>query len=138
MLSLRRCPLTLPAQWHQWLRYTRRDPPSLEEQQADVIRQAQMKQLARVADAKWASKPSFLDKPRPQPGPATLPRDPAGYVPQTEPEEKKEGVHNAVEGGSKPKRRTEEDKPWKTAQRGGPSEGWQPESWTPTSGPARR
>ena len=103
----------------------------MEEQQADVIRQAQMKQLARVADERWASKPSFLDKPRPQPGPATIPKDSAGYVPQTEPDEN-EGVRSAIEGEVElPKRTKKSDKPWNEPQRGGPGEGWQPESWTP-------
>ncbi len=100
-----------------------------------------MKQLARLADERWASKPSFLDKPKEQPAPATLPRDPAGYVGQMEPDEK-EGVRNAVgsaedieraAGAQKPER-----DPWEQAKRRakGPSEGWQPQEWAP--GPARR
>jgi NADH dehydrogenase [ubiquinone] 1 alpha subcomplex assembly factor 2 len=54
------------AQWMQWLRHTRAEPPSINEQQLDEIRQAQMKQLAAAADARWASKPSFLDAPSKQ------------------------------------------------------------------------
>ncbi len=50
-------------QWHQWLRYTRLEAPSLDEQQRDVQRQANLKHLARLADERWASKPSLLDGP---------------------------------------------------------------------------
>ncbi|KAA6413796.1 MAG: NADH:ubiquinone subunit [Lasallia pustulata] len=68
-------------QWHQWLRHTRATPPSLTEQRLDLTRQQQLKQLARLADERWAAKPSFLDDPRKmaQAGPATLPRDSGGY-----------------------------------------------------------
>ncbi|MCJ1442537.1 MAG: hypothetical protein MMC23_003033 [Stictis urceolatum] len=100
-------------QWHQWLRYTRNEAPTLQEQQQDVQRQKQLKQLAQLADERWNSKASYLDAPQKtaQAGPATRPLDRGGYVAQTEEEEKK---HN----------------PWK-AQRGGPSEGWQPQAWKP-------
>ena len=50
--------------WHQWLRRTRSSPPSIQEQQADVTRQIQLKQRAQLADERWAAKPSVLDKPR--------------------------------------------------------------------------
>lgn len=55
-----------PAQWHQWLRYTRTVPPSISEQQADALRQRELKHLVQAADARWAAKPSLLDKPRPR------------------------------------------------------------------------
>ena len=130
------------AQWHQWLRYTRPEPPSIPEQQYDLQRQSQLKHLARLADERWASKPSFLDSPKAtsQPGPATLPRDPGGYVGQTEPDQN-EGVRNAVgslgevseledpvKEGRKPAKAR--DNPWHLKGRN-PGEGWQPESWTP-------
>ncbi|KAI9699753.1 MAG: hypothetical protein M1836_002788 [Candelina mexicana] len=128
-------------QWHQWLKQVRPDPPSIPEQRADLQRQANMKQLAQRADERWASKPSFLDKPKEQPVPATLPRDPAGYAGQTEPDEK-EGVRNAIGspediGRAAGDQNTEKD-PWEQAKRRarGPSEGWQPQEWTP--GPARK
>lgn len=113
-----------------------------------------MKQLAAQADARWNSVPSFLDAPQQQqPAPAIGVRDPGGYVQQTEPEEK-EGVRSAVggpdevagssegapkdegrfKGGAKEKKR--EENPWQKQQQGGPSEGWQPQSWAP--GPAAR
>ncbi|OWP06012.1 hypothetical protein B2J93_1769 [Marssonina coronariae] len=67
-------------QWHQWLRHTRRDPPSLTEQSQDLVRQRQLKILAAQADARWAAKPSFLDTPeRSQPLPALEVKDPGGY-----------------------------------------------------------
>ncbi|KAL9625105.1 MAG: hypothetical protein Q9160_000834 [Pyrenula sp. 1 TL-2023] len=126
--------IKISPQWHQWLRHTRYEAPSLEEQEADVIRQTNMKQLAQLADERWASKPSFLDKPRPQPAPITKPRDPGGYVGQTEPDDK-EGVRSAVdtpaEGSAKPAK----ENPW-AKNAAGPSEKWQPESWTP--GASRR
>lgn len=89
----------------------------------------QLKQLARLADERWASKPSFLDKPKEQPRPATLPRDPGGWAEQTEPDEK-EGVRNAVGTPAEIQETAKKDNPWKR-QRGGPSEEWQPEAWTP-------
>lgn len=99
----------------------------------------QLKQLARLADERWASKPSYLDKPREQPGPATIPRDPAAYVGQTEPDEK-EGVRSGVESpadqtDTRSGAKADKKNPW-AQERGGPSEGWQPKSWTPDA--ARR
>jgi NADH dehydrogenase [ubiquinone] 1 alpha subcomplex assembly factor 2 len=47
----------------QWLRHTRAEPPSINEQQLDEIRQVQLKQLAAAADARWASKPSAITGP---------------------------------------------------------------------------
>ena len=56
--------VSIPPAWHQWLRHTRAEPPSLEEQRAEVERQRGVKILARLADERWKSKPSFLDKPK--------------------------------------------------------------------------
>jgi NADH dehydrogenase [ubiquinone] 1 alpha subcomplex assembly factor 2 len=47
----------------QWLRYTREEAPTLEEQRLDVLRQQRMKVLAAEADARWAGKESFLVAP---------------------------------------------------------------------------
>jgi NADH dehydrogenase [ubiquinone] 1 alpha subcomplex assembly factor 2 len=123
------------AQWHQWLRYVRQDPPSLEEQQQDLIRQAQIKELARLADERWASKPSFLDKPNtrqtlpptetsePTVNPATESRqDAPASTPSTSTPEP---------AASKPKPLKED--PWAKANPGNPGDTWQPESWTPSS-----
>jgi NADH dehydrogenase [ubiquinone] 1 alpha subcomplex assembly factor 2 len=90
--------VSITPQWHQWLRHTRADPPSLTEQSQDLVRQRNLKILAAEADARWASKPSFLDAPGDtrQRLPATQPKDPGGYAPTTEPSKK--GVRNAVDG----------------------------------------
>ena len=56
--------VNISPQWHQWLRHTRREAPSLAEQSQDLVRQANLKALAAQADARWAAKPSFLDTPR--------------------------------------------------------------------------
>jgi NADH dehydrogenase [ubiquinone] 1 alpha subcomplex assembly factor 2 len=50
--------------WHQWLRHTRRDAPSLTEQSEDIRRLANLKVLAAKADERWESKQGLLDKPR--------------------------------------------------------------------------
>jgi NADH dehydrogenase [ubiquinone] 1 alpha subcomplex assembly factor 2 len=55
--------IKISPQWHQWLRHTRSNPPSLTEQSQDIIRQQNLKVLAAEADARWAAKPSFLDSP---------------------------------------------------------------------------
>lgn len=55
--------IRISPQWHQWLRYTRPDPPSVHEQRVDQSRQAQMKQLAAQADARWEAKPRLTDAP---------------------------------------------------------------------------
>lgn len=106
-----------------------------------------MKQLAAKADERWASVPSFLDSPdKQQPAPAIVVKDPGGYVQQTEPEEK-EGVRSAVgnehevqrssegrptdEGRFKGGAKDKKPNPFSQPQRGGPGEGWQPESWSP-------
>jgi len=145
------------ASWHQWLRHTRLEAPTIQEQQYEVRRQASMKQLAARADERWKSVPSFLDAPeRQQPEPAIGVKDPGGYAPQTEPENK-QGVASAVEdqgkvdeivkegkegkdvdeGRFKGKTREREAAPWEQQQRrGAPGEDWQPQTWSP--GVARR
>ncbi|KAG0129267.1 hypothetical protein HOY82DRAFT_652402 [Tuber indicum] len=52
-------------QWPQWLRHNR-VAPTIAELHANVARQAQLKQLAAAADARWNAKPSLLNAaPRP-------------------------------------------------------------------------
>ena len=134
------------AQWHQWLRHTRDDAPSIQEQQYDVSRQETMKELAAKADERWKSIPSYLDSPKTQqPAPAIGVKDPGGYVPQTEPEQR-EGVTNAVEDPAKVVKSAEgkdvdegrfkgkkqrEENPFNRPQAGAPSQNWQPEAWSP-------
>ncbi|RAL01149.1 uncharacterized protein BO80DRAFT_464807 [Aspergillus ibericus CBS 121593] len=109
-------------QWHQWLRYVRADPPSLEEQQQDVIRQIQIKELARLADERWASKPSYLDMPKSQqqqqqqPLPATNTSD-----------------ATVNQARSSPKAPDAKQDPWAKAAAGNPGDNWQPDSWSPNS-----
>lgn len=108
--------------WHQWLRYTRHNPPSLEEQREDVVRQVRMKQLAAEADARWEAKPRVMEagdeKPRPALSSTSQAQDGSGKEDAT----KKKQVDTEVD----PK------DPWKKARASGPGETWQPSAWTPT------
>lgn len=138
--------------WMQWLRHTRPEPPSIEEQRFEVSRQASMKQLAAKADERWNAQKSFLDKPEEtgQAQPLLQPRDNAGYGRGQTEEDKREGVMNAAKSEEEhiaslrgedvdkgrfkgetretPERTTD---PWKAAQRGSAGEGWQPTAWQP-------
>jgi NADH dehydrogenase [ubiquinone] 1 alpha subcomplex assembly factor 2 len=57
--------VSVSPQWHQWLRHTRRDAPSLAEQRQDVVRQENLKVLAAQADERWRLKASLLHAPGP-------------------------------------------------------------------------
>jgi len=124
----------------------------------DVVRQQQLRVLARQADERWAAKGSFLDKPaeKGQPLPATQLKDPSGYVEKTGAEIATNlvaGADNITMGekedidiqtmhadgnrdvdkrparGHEPKKeKTQPEDPWKQ-KRGGPSEAWQPKAW---------
>lgn len=75
----------------QWLRHTRFDPPTLDEQRQDVARQERMKVLALQADQRWAAKPSALDAPDlQQPIQPLQSHDPASGVAQMSASEGKE------------------------------------------------
>jgi NADH dehydrogenase [ubiquinone] 1 alpha subcomplex assembly factor 2 len=119
------------AQWHQWLRYVRPQPPSLEEQQRDLIRQAQIKKLAEIADQKWAAKPSYLDKPQTSsPAPALNTGDTTSHTTNTS---SSNAVPNDNGSNAKTQEKSAKEKeksPWGKAPTG-PGETWQPESWTP-------
>ncbi|PBP25261.1 hypothetical protein BUE80_DR003670 [Diplocarpon rosae] len=160
------CPATthysevkISPQWHQWLRHTRCEPPSLTEQSQDLVRQRNLKILAAQADARWAAKPSLLDTPeRSQPLPALEVKDPGGYdsvrdrreavgVPvggrEDHAETGEEGRAMRAPDGSfngtpeQEKQRLEEEHAPKIERkedpwnnaRGGPSEEWQPQTW---------
>ncbi|KAJ6257300.1 hypothetical protein Dda_8189 [Drechslerella dactyloides] len=56
--------MVVDPQWHQWLRATRLEPPSIEELQADVLRRQVILERARLADERWARGNSVLDRPR--------------------------------------------------------------------------
>ncbi|KAF2737025.1 hypothetical protein EJ04DRAFT_488716 [Polyplosphaeria fusca] len=150
----------VPPLWMQWLRHTRFEPPTVSEQQANVIRQQQMKILAAEADARWAAKPSVLDAPdKQQPVHMLESRHETSGIKESnaqseigddsEPLQNVEDVNVAASPSSsgqpsegtptvkKSKMKTQpKDSPWKQPSRSNPGEDWQPESWTP--GPARR
>lgn len=142
----------------QWLRHTRYEPPTIQEQQAEVLRQAQMKQLAAAADARWAAKPSFLDAPdKQQPASMLESRDKSSGLGQgevnggegrnvkAEPtlvsgvtdtedlarETTDQQKHKKIVTEKEPK-----DSPWKQAQKGNPGDDWQPKEWAPA--PSKR
>ena len=114
------------------------------------MRQVRIKELAAIADARWASQTSYLDSPdKQQPVPAIGMKDPGGYAGPTESARNK-GVQSAV--GSQPvvagsevseSRENEgfagageiKEPPWKVAPTG-TGEEWQPKAWKP--GPKRK
>ncbi|KAI1114860.1 hypothetical protein F5Y14DRAFT_156550 [Nemania sp. NC0429] len=138
----------VPPAWHQWLRHQREFPPSMEEQVAELQRQARIKVLAAEADARWRAKPSLLDMPEtttkkeavvaPGDGQVRAARE-SGAQLETPPQRQTQGG-----GGGEGRRPGKEEEqtgtpspdPWKRAERGAPGETWQPEAWTPT--PARK
>lgn len=111
------------AQWHQWLRYTRPLPPTILEQQADFVRQRELKYLVQAADERWAAKPSVLDKPRMK----TLQ---AGGG--TQDNGIRAGGAGSVEEKETEKSETQKNSPWSVKQ-SNPGEGWQPEAWAPVT-----
>ncbi|KAK3714440.1 hypothetical protein LTR37_007746 [Vermiconidia calcicola] len=124
-------------QWHGWLRYTREQAPTIQEQQYEVSRQANMKQLAAKADERWNSVPSFLDSPnRGQPVPAIGVGDSKPDAPPGNGEDMKSAVGDqqevaeAVQDAKEPKKGRQEN-PWKRQRQGMVGEDWQPQSWSP-------
>ena len=133
------------AQWHQWLRYTREEAPSIQELRRDVARQIRLKELAAAADARWAAQKSLRDSPKvQQPVPAIGVNDAGGYAGPTE-TTAKQGVRNSVGspkdvakdnvGGMagepmKESAREAKELPWKSMVTGSGGE-WQPEPWKP-------
>ncbi|KAF2468449.1 uncharacterized protein BDR25DRAFT_335316 [Lindgomyces ingoldianus] len=149
--------------WMQWLRHTRFEPPSLAEQQANVVRQERIKLLAAQADARWAAKPSALDAPdKQQPMHMLESRDTNTGIKQanvdeevwrkaeptqTMQDENRDEEEEVAKDGrghveDVPTLRTRKvmqeprDSPWKKPAITNPGDNWQPESWTPA--PARR
>ncbi|USP81655.1 NDUFA12 domain containing protein [Curvularia clavata] len=143
--------LTGTASWVQWLRHTRFDPPSIAEQQQDLVRQERIKMLAAQADAKWAEKPSALDAPdKQQPMLPLQSKDPDSGLAQMNVNQvtvERPGVGSghgeapaptATDNAPAPtprKRMTKEpkDSPWKQAAQ---TQDWQPQGWSPA--PAKR
>ncbi|KAI0166498.1 hypothetical protein GGR57DRAFT_496761 [Xylariaceae sp. FL1272] len=116
----------VPPDWHQWLRYQREHPPTMQEQSAERARQERIKVLAAEADARWEAKPSLLDMPEKRTTQKTLPDQAIEDIKQEAPRDEK------TQNAATTETQTAYD-PWRRAARGGPSESWQPESWSPTS-----
>jgi NADH dehydrogenase [ubiquinone] 1 alpha subcomplex assembly factor 2 len=142
--------------WHQWLRHTRRDPPSLTEQAQDILRQEQLKVLAAQADARWAEKPSVLDPPRNM-GQAMVstegsdgrmgvdqreyavgesklrqnerPKTSNPEINMQNPGEKRDSSIPGVRTKGSESIARSGGSPWEKAR--GPGEGWQPQAWDP-------
>ena len=146
--------VAIPPAWLQWLRKTRPDAPSITEQQFDIQRQSNLKQLAARADQRWREQESYLDNPEStsQPQPLMEPNDPGGYVgavggpkpakasrvsvDDVNPSERDDQKIEAQErlrddiGSEAEKPKPDEKSPWiKHAK--GPGEGWQPATWSP-------
>ncbi|KAH8684823.1 hypothetical protein BGZ60DRAFT_467158 [Tricladium varicosporioides] len=149
--------LKISPQWHQWLRHTRQDPPSLTEQSQDLVRQERLKILVAQADARWAAKPSVLDVPsyaRGQPVPALgnaqTSQSMTGNAVKAVPEDIEVAKHMQQSNRTRhpfneqtEERRPantvgkEKEDPWKKV-RGGPTEEWKPQSWEGNITPSRR
>ncbi|KAI0393901.1 hypothetical protein F5Y17DRAFT_282723 [Xylariaceae sp. FL0594] len=134
----------VPPDWHQWLRYQRANPPTLQEQSAEAMRQERIKLLAAEADARWEAKPSLLDMPpagTPKKGIAKPPVEEMGKDKSEIPTQKR--VEEERKEGQDPTKTTttnapsKAEDPWKKAQRGAPGETWQPEAWNPTASKKR-
>ncbi|RMJ12057.1 hypothetical protein CDV36_008314 [Fusarium kuroshium] len=116
-------------QWHQWLRHTRQDPPTLEEQQGDVVRQVRMKKLAAEADARWEAKPRVMEAPGAAPAPL-LSSAQAGSPPQQDVGRERQAPAATKEVEDEVEK---SDDPWAKAKAKGPGESWQPTAWNPTA-----
>ncbi|CAK7232924.1 hypothetical protein SCUCBS95973_008421 [Sporothrix curviconia] len=143
-------------QWHQWLRHVREDAPTLEEQQREVARQAQMRILAARADARWAGA-KRVDGPI-EALPADEAKEPAAAEPvaaisataaggakSQAPPADREPVHVYAQQQQQPRQQPRqqhqqqqpslENDPWKREElaqgHGALGETWQPGQWTP-------
>lgn len=103
-----------------------------------------MKYLAAEADARWEAKPRYMDAPGQETGQpvAALESQAARGAPSAHEAQAvgKNTQKDAIASGpeqeqsqqSFPKETAKGD-PWKQHRRGGPSEAWQPNAWTPPS-----
>lgn len=138
-------------QWHQWLRQTRPDPPTVQEQHIDLIRQKQLKHNARLADERWAAKAKYIEKPKEtDTAPPTMinKSDTTRSTPGQQPIPPTSGAESSSKGtiseAQTPisQNQLSQDDPWaKEKQRqqeaaSNPGGTWQPETWTP--GPRKR
>ncbi|KAL4887027.1 hypothetical protein BJY04DRAFT_177096 [Aspergillus karnatakaensis] len=112
-------------QWHQWLRYVRPEPPSIQEQHEDVQRRQRILVLAEMQKKRWEAEQAQLDAPTvQQPTPATQASDPtlenASKAPNATPRAQT----------NQPGQLSKEDPFFRPKDV--PGEKWQPEAWTPT------
>lgn len=114
-------------QWHQWLRHTRPEAPSMEEQQSDIMRQVQLKHNARLADERWAAKARYIEKPKPNPQPML-----AGDVRIDAGKQHLEG-DDSPSAKKTPGMKDPIEDPFEKAKQLGinPSTAYEPEGWTP-------
>ncbi|KAH6978461.1 hypothetical protein EDB82DRAFT_504811 [Fusarium venenatum] len=117
--------------WHQWLRHTREEPPTIEEQQGDVVRQARMKTLAAEADARWEAKPRVMEAPQAAPAPLLQSAN-AGSLGQDS-----KGVQADTSAKKIKDKAEKKDDPWAKAKAKAPGETWQPSAWTPPAAKKR-
>lgn len=111
--------------WHQWLRQTRRLPPSLEEQHADVQRQIVLKHNAALADARWEGKRKYIEQPTEKQRPEMQRSE--------EPRREMEKRAGLSENKSAQPNPWEQERQKEQQQQTGsnPGAGWQPEAWMP-------
>ncbi|KAG6365516.1 hypothetical protein INS49_007127 [Diaporthe citri] len=127
--------------WRRIVQYPRDTHYS---EHAEVRRQHQMRLLAAEADARWAAKPSLLEHDggaagqvgAGQPVPALGSRRVARGGAEKESALPEEGTRrDAVASGSEQQAAAAKDAqkkdPWAQSRRGGPSEDWQPQAWSP-------
>ncbi|CBF85857.1 uncharacterized protein ANIA_01936 [Aspergillus nidulans FGSC A4] len=109
-------------------------PPSIQEQQEDLLRQQRIQLLADMQKKKWEAEQARLDAPTTQqPRPATQTSNPT-----------MKAASNAPAPGSESKPQTNDPAQIKASAQGdpffrpkdAPGEKWQPETWTPK--PANR
>ncbi|BCS20691.1 uncharacterized protein APUU_21123A [Aspergillus puulaauensis] len=119
-------------QWHQWLRYVRSEPPSIKEQQDDVLRRQRIMLLAEMQNKRWEAEQSQLDAPATQqPRPATRTSEPT--LNTSDATGKESGPR--ADGQTPNKTPTAKEDPF-FKLKDAPGEKWQPDSWTPN--PAKR
>ncbi|KAG6141777.1 hypothetical protein E4U38_006379 [Claviceps purpurea] len=123
--------------WHQWLRYARNTPPSLDEQHGDVVRKERMKVLAAEADARWEAKPRLLGADEPSQATLGAGAKAEMMVESETPQQMGAGGAEGAEtaqGAQSAKDVEDADDSWekaKKAQKVGDK--WQPTAWNPSS-----
>ncbi len=122
--------IKVPPAWHQWLRHTRSDAPSLAEQRGEVQRRERMRVLARLADERWEAKGKVMEGSGSSSSQQQQEREQIG----------RPALGEVVKEGAvevEVPKQSEAD-PWKQADRSGPGEAWTPKSWEPGSGSGGR